>query len=284
MKRAWVICNVVIGIIVTWAIVSAVLVSASCTKESLSPKKPSDVCHGIETRYMIIIVTDGITDLALALVPTYLCRDLQMKTTLKLEILGIFSLRLPLLMLAGLFYQTWRSSLRGENPGVERTTALIYQQSQLCVSLIAGTLPCLNSFIRSFDTGSGQKVGVGNSPDSGGYGHMSSVHHSTTQSDHSESLPMSRFDRVQSVTSRKRRHASDGAVSINRKPYIAESSFGTNDMRGNLERMSTRESNRRSQHNTQELFIRKDVYFEVKREPVPEGTNAHQPGQLHLPK
>ncbi|KAB2098893.1 hypothetical protein AG0111_0g12901 [Alternaria gaisen] len=220
----------------------------------------------------------------LAFIPTYLCRRLQMNIVFKLQILGVFALRLPLVMLAALFYKSWKSSLHVENPGVERTTALIYQQSQLCFSLIAATIPCLKSFIQSFDTGSGQKAGFGYSSDPGAYGHMSSVHHSTAQSDHGESYPMSWLDRGQNSTSRLRGGASKGAVRVNRKPSIAERSFGTDDGIGELERRSTQESDRKSQHSTQELSIRKDVQFEVKREPVKKGIDTHWPGLLRLPK
>jgi hypothetical protein len=233
---------------------------------------------------MVVIITDGITDLLLAFIPTYLCRHLQMSIVFKLQILGIFALRLPLVMLAGLFYKTWRRSLQSENPGVERTTALIYQQSQLCFSLIVATIPCLKSFIQSFDTGSGQKAGVGYSSGSGAYGHISSVHHSTAQSDHGESIPMTRFGRTQSGTSRLRAGASKGAVRVNKKPFMAEDSFVTYDGGAELERRSTQESDRKSEHSTQELFIRKDVEFEVKREPVTMGVDAHRPGLLRLPK
>ncbi|CAI9634084.1 unnamed protein product [Alternaria burnsii] len=238
MKHAWAVCNAATVVIVTWTLVSAVLVSASCASESLSPRKPSDICHGIETRYLVVVITDGITDLMLAFIPTYLCRRLQMNIVFKLQILGVFALRLPLVMLAALFYKSWKSSIHVENSGVERTTALIYQQSQLCFSLIAATTPCLKSFIQSFDTGSGQKAGFGYSSDPGAYGHMSSVHHSTAQFDHGESYPMSRLDRGQNRASRLRGGASEGAVRVNRKSSIAERSFGTDDGIGELERRS----------------------------------------------
>ena len=284
MKHAWAVCNVATAVIITWTLVSAVLVSAGCASESLLPRESSDICHGLEIRYMVVVISDGITDFMLAFIPTYLCRRLQMNIVFKLQILGVFALRLPLIVLAGLFYKTWSSSLHGENPGVERTTALIYQQSQLCFSLIAATIPCLKSFIQSFDTGSGQKAGVGYSTHSSGYGHVSSVHHSTSQFDHGENIPLSQFDRGWRASLRFPGGASEGGVRVNRKPYIVESSLGTDDEIGELDRRSTLESDRKSQHSTQELCIRKDVHFEVKHEPVTKGLDAHRPGLLRLPK
>jgi hypothetical protein len=51
-----------------------------------------------------------------------------------------------------------------------------------------------------------------------------------------------------------------------------------------LERRSTSESDRKSEQSTQELVIRKEIQFDVKREPAKKGAEAHQPGLLRLPK
>ena len=144
------------------------VVSAEFSAESLSPKKATQICSRIETRYMGVVVTDAITDLVLAVDRAYLCRRLQMSSMFKLQVLGIFALRLPLLALAGCFFKYWSTSMNNDNVGVARTTALVFQQSQLCVSLIAGTIPCLGSSIQSFDTGSGVKAGFGHSTYSSG--------------------------------------------------------------------------------------------------------------------
>jgi hypothetical protein len=208
-----------------------------------------------------------------------------MNMVFKLQVLGVFALRLPLIALSGLFYKTWITSLHGENPGIERTTALVYQQSQLCFSLIAGTIPCLKSFIQSFDTGSGQKAGFGNSSSSGAYGHMSSVHHSAAQLDCAESYHMSRLDRGQNGTSRLRKRGdSENQAMVNMSPSVAEDSFGTDTCGTESGSRSTQEFDRKSQQSTQELFIRKDVQFEVKREPITKGIDIHWPGRLRLPK
>jgi hypothetical protein len=208
-----------------------------------------------------------------------------MSSFFKLQVLGVFALRLPLLALAGLFYTAWKSSLHSDNAGVERTTALVYQQSQLCYSLISATIPCLKTFIQSFDTGSGQKAGFGNSSNSGAYGHMSSVHHSTAHADDGESYQMSRLDRHKNGISRLR-HGGDnnGAVRVNRKTPIAYAGSATDDGGMELERRSTEESDRKSQQSTQELVIRKDVQFDVKRELAKNMSESHRPALLHLPK
>ena len=285
MKSAWMICNIITGTVVVWTLVSAVLVSAGCSSESLSPRNSADICSGIETRYMFVVATDALTDLVLAFIPTYLCYRLQMDFLVKLQVLGIFAIRLPLLALAILFYRAWKNSLFSDNPGVERTVALACQQSQLCFSLIVATIPCLKAFIQSFDTGSGQKAGFGYSSNSGAYGHMSSVHRSTAHVDDGESYQMSRLSRNQNATSRLRNgDDSKGAVRNYRQPFTTEFGSAAGAAGMELERRSTQESDRRSQLSTQELVIRKDVQFEVKREPVKKNLEIHRPGLLCLPK
>ncbi|XPS79606.1 hypothetical protein M3J09_011586 [Ascochyta lentis] len=206
MKKERTICNVVVCAMFVWTISSALVVSAGCSAESLSPKTPSQVCSGIgnEARYMVIVVTDAITDLVLAIIPAYLCRHVQMKPVLKLQVLFIFALRLPLLALAGLFFKYWKISLNSDDIGVARTMALVFQQSQLCVSLIAGTIPCLKSFMNSFDTGSGVKVRLGRCVDSSGYGTHSSFHSSSC-------APTNYGESYQMYTLNDRRNGDSGA-------------------------------------------------------------------------
>lgn len=286
MKSAWVMCNVVTVIVTIWTVLSAFLVSVGCSNDSLSPKEPSSICLGIQTRYLFVVITDCFTDAVLAFIPTYLCRRLQMKLFFKMQVLGVFAFRLPLVVLAGLFYTHWSSSLHGGNPGVARTTALMYQQWQLCVSLIAATIPCVKSFIQSFDTGSGQKAGVGYSSNSAAYGHVSTVHHSAVHiGDHGEGYQLSRLDRKQS-SSPGLRHSGYGSGALGGKGRApsADPYHTTEEGAIDLERRDTQESDRKSEQSTQELVIRKDVQFIVKRELAKAGVEPHRPGLLRLPK
>lgn len=282
MKSAWAICNIITILVIVWTIVSAMLISVGCKLDSLSPKNPSDICSGLQARYLFVVITDAMTDLVLSFIPTYLCRHLQMDMNFKLQVLGIFALRLPVLALAGLFFKAWVDSTHSNNYGVDRTTSLIYQQCQLCCSLIAATVPCLKSFIQSFDTGSGQKAGFGSSSRSGTYGHMSSVRHSTVQVHEGEDYEMSRLDDNQRRKSRLGHLGSNQqAIRVNRKKSTDVDSVS--EVTLGLRRTSTQESDRRSQQSTQELVIRKEVQFVVRHEPA-KGTETHQPGQLRLPK
>ena len=267
MKTAWTTCNTVVCAMFVWTIASAILVSAGCSAESLSSKRPSKMCSGIETRYMIVVVTDGITDLVLAVLPAYLCRRLQMNFIFKLQVLGIFALRLPLLALAGLFFKFWKSSLDSNDMNVTRTTALIFQQTQLCVSLIAGTIPCLRSFIQSFDTGSGVKAGFGHT-NSSGYSRHSGVHHSSSTRNHNdESYQMSSLNqRIKDRPVIRVKVDDDETIRVDRRSSTMRLCADPEEQTVEMERRSTLESDRKSQLSTQELVIRKDVRWEITRE------------------
>ena len=116
------------------------LVSIGCSPESIAPVSPTETCPTIVTRYKIVVVTDAITDVILVVIPGYLCWQLQMSIVLKVQVLAVFAFRLPLVALSGLFLKTWIRSLSIVNPGIHRTPAIIFQQAELCVSLMAATI------------------------------------------------------------------------------------------------------------------------------------------------
>jgi hypothetical protein len=252
---------------VTWTVGSAIMVSAGCSSESVSPRTGSKLCVGLKTRYMLVTVTDGVTDLVLAILPAYLCRHLHTKFMFKLQVLGVFALRLPLLVLAGLFFKYWMASLASESTDVIRTTALIFQQAELCFSLIAGTIPCLKSFIQSFDTGSGVKAGFGSTHTSG-YGRHSKVHHgSNSEINDGESYQVSplRCDGIDRPVLQVKVDEDRLLQSTRGSTATGLCGVSLEDL-VHLERRSTLDFDGSSQLSTQELVIRKDVRWEVTRE------------------
>jgi hypothetical protein len=286
MKEPWRICNIVTGAIIIWTVASAILVSVGCSAESISPQIPVQTCPSIETRYLVVIITDAITDILLTITPAYLCRQLNMKIWFKLQILGIFALRLPLIALSVLFFKSWKHSLDSVNPGVARTTPLIYQQCQLCFSIVVGTIPSLKGFLQSFDTGSGVKAGFGYSSNSGNYGSGGSgARHSRAPMSpgRSDSYHMSRLHRSQLDTSQERNENADGTLRVNKKAPSGKAHQTSIDDSVEFGRSSSRESDRRSHTSTQELFIRKDVQWEVTSETARKGSDINMPGLLRLP-
>lgn len=280
MRNAWKTCVFITGVIAVWTIASAFLVSIGCPTDTLSPRTSSQICDGIENRYLFVTATDALTDFILALTPTYLVRNLQMSISFKLQVLGIFGLRLPLLLLTSLFFQSWRRALHSANPGVERVGALELQQCQVCASLLTSTMPCLKSFIQSFDTGSGVKPGFGySSKSSGKYGHNYTICHSASQSARHEVYDMSVLmtTRTGGSISPESRHEREGIVRAEERLSIVQEDAITGTKSIDLERRS-------SQRSTEQLFIRKDVEWTVKNEPAHIDAGAYVPGKLRLPK
>jgi hypothetical protein len=273
MKEPWRICNIVTGCVVAWTVASAFLVSAGCSAESVSPQTPTQTCPGIRSRYLAVTITDAVTDILLTITPAYLCRQLNMKVWFKLQVLGIFALRLPLVILSAFFFRAWTRSLDHANPGVARTRPLVYQQCQICYSIIVGTIPSLKAFLQSFDTGSGVKAGFGYS--SSQYGSGGSGRRSVP----ADSIPMGRMKRrvasqernTTRVNKSGKMPTTDDSVELGRE-YGRE--FG---------RSSSHESDGRSHTSTQELFIRKDVEWEVTSEAARKGSDINTPGLLRLP-
>lgn len=280
MKKAWRVCSIVTGCVAIWTILAAFLISVGCSSESTAPRTQSQTCPSIIARYRFVIVTDAITDVVLVIIPAYLCWQLQMSIWIKLQVLTIFAFRLPLVVLAGLFLKAWTHSLSSSNPGVDRSPAIVYQQCELCVSLIAGTIPCLKSFIRSFDTGSGVKAGFGSSNEYGSGGRTSS------NALNQQSYQMSSLNRSKSGTSHSRSHVGgdDGDVRVNPLPFTSGRANQPPLARGESNRAGyeweQQEADRESQGSRQELFIRKDLAWEV-------GSDARrgsdEPGILKLP-
>ncbi|KAF2034175.1 hypothetical protein EK21DRAFT_41251, partial [Setomelanomma holmii] len=220
MRKAWVVCNVVIGTVLVWTVLAALLVSSGCSPESLAPQQPSQTCPSIVVRYTLVVVSDAVTDIMLVVVPSYLCWQLQMSLTLKLQVAAVFAFRLPLIALAGLFLKTWERSLTVDNPGTHRTPAIIYQQAQLCVSLIAATIPCLKSFIKSFDTGSGVKAAFGSSYEYSSTDRAGSHARREGESYQLSSLTKSKDDTSRSTT-RARLKAEDGEIRLDPRPFTS---------------------------------------------------------------
>ena len=257
-KKFWVICNAVVAVMAMWTCIAVLMVSAGCTAPSTAPRIEAEICPGISARYQAVAITDALTELVLVLMPAYLVWQLQMATPLKLQVITVFALRLPLIPVTFLALTRWNHSLHSSNPGVDRASAIMYQQSELCVSLIAGTIPCLKSFLRSFDAGSGLSNytahnGYGSSGANGSYRMRSlKADGSAKRSQHSEVE-----DSGEVIVSTK------AFESDNHKRSVAEAKTNNTAVLHTAPKGQEEDATSRG---SQELFIRRDVQFEVRSE------------------
>lgn len=257
-KKFWLICNIVVALMVVWTLLVVFMVSVGCSPRSTAPPTEAEICPGIFARYQVVAITDALTDVILILVPAYLVWQLQMGAALKMQVIAVFAFRLPLIPLSFLALTSWKRSLHSNNPGVDRTTAILFQQSELCFSLIAGTVPCLKSFIRSFDTGSGVKVGY----TSNGYG----------SSGDNRGLSY-RMQSLNTAGSAVRSHNEDeGDVKVSTRPFTsggrgrARASSISNVTTVEYMTPKAKEVDTMSHGSQDELFIRRDVQWEVRSE------------------
>lgn len=285
MKKSWVICNSMTALAVIWTVLTAFLVSVGCSPESLAPTMPSQICPSIVARYTAVVVTDAVTDVALVVIPFLLCWDLHMSTMLKLQVLAVFAVRLPLVVLSGLFLKRWTYSLVAPNPGVRRTSALVLQQCELCWSLMAATIPCLKGFLQSFDTGSGVKAGMGYSNE---YGYNRSGSRTLGDSHELSSMDRSKASAL-AKQSRLSTKDDDGNMKMNLRPFTSArpgSRLRRKKSPGpSLEAQDTaHDADHESQHSSRELFIRRERHYEVTSEEARKDSDVNRPGMLRLPK
>ncbi|ORY16827.1 hypothetical protein BCR34DRAFT_475937 [Clohesyomyces aquaticus] len=255
-RRFWMICNIVTGVMVVWTIVAALTVSAGCSPKSTLTAFQDQICSGLLPRYQLVVITDALTDVLLVLVPAYLVWQLQMKNTLKLQVISAFAIRLPLIPLSILALSTYHNSLQSSNPGVDRTIPIVYQQAELCWSLIAATLPCLQSFIRSFDTGSGAKVAyTTHAYGSSGYGNGGSFKMQTLSGNGSALRSL---------------NGDNGDVKVSSKHHRGRGNTTAQITTGTLSNKSGHSPEEVSitSHGSQEMIIRRDVQWEVRSENV----------------
>jgi hypothetical protein len=252
---------------------------------STVPRTSSQKCHTIIARYKTVVIIDSVTETIIVTVPGYLFWRLNMPVVRKLQVLTIFSFRLPLVVLAGLFVNHWIKSVSMDHPGRHRTRALVYQQSELCVSLIAATLPCLKGFVRSFDTGSGVKVTLTSSNDHG----SSNGRTSFNVQKHRNTYQMASMSRNKIVVScdgsRPRQDADNGVANGSPVRLISvQSQSSATRSETASEPFEVKEVARQSQEGWGDLVIRREMQWGVTSEHAHKGNSLDHPGMLHLPQ
>lgn len=85
-----------------------------------------------------------------------------MKMTLKVEILLVFSVRLPTVALSILHLQSLFSLQRSEDPQLDISTSLVCLQVMLIWSVFSATIPNMRAFIKSFHSRLGMPAGPAN--------------------------------------------------------------------------------------------------------------------------
>lgn len=146
--------------------------------------------------------------------------------------------------------ETYRNS---PNPAVAYSSVVIWHQVQIGYSLIAATIPCLKSFIKSFDTGFGLEIGYSANP----YGsQVSRQYGNGTKGQQS-------FQMTSLKGSESTKESSPQSLGQLRPEQIKNT---TNIYHENE---PPREDASVTSGNSQEMIIRRDVQWDVRHDYVP---------------
>ncbi|OCL11754.1 hypothetical protein AOQ84DRAFT_386610 [Glonium stellatum] len=138
--------------------------SVQCSASSYLDSSASELCKSQMSRWRLITILDGGSEIILVLIPAVMVYPLQMAFNLKFQVTLAFAFRLPLIALSILHLHYIPPTL---NHTLSRSTsfvaipALLIQQIQLCWSLLSATIPNLRSFMKSFHSGFGMDMGMG---------------------------------------------------------------------------------------------------------------------------
>ncbi|KAF2817342.1 uncharacterized protein BDZ99DRAFT_431394 [Mytilinidion resinicola] len=276
MKHFWLICSIFLGLVIAWGVASGLLVSIGCSPSSHSLGNVEPRCAGYLTRYKIISTLDVLTELLLVLVPVYLVSHIQMRTRLKFRVVLAFAFRLPVAAFSLLHLVALSRAIHASNSGVALARVTVYQQAQLGYSLISATIPCLKSFVKSFDTGLGLEVGYSTNP----YGYGSSGAGGSGRGGAGESYKMSNMSKGSaggSVSageskvkgSLKRTWKEGGVREITAKgPNAAQVGLRPEELKNttNIYHSTTHEEDEshRSATGSEEMIIRREVQWDVR--------------------
>ncbi|KAF2473847.1 uncharacterized protein BDR25DRAFT_256791 [Lindgomyces ingoldianus] len=279
MKHFWLICNIALAFVCTWGITSVVLVSVGCNVSKYVPPNGNETCEGFATRWNIVIALDVISELVMFILPICFLWTLQMTLDLKARVVIAFAFRLPVIAFSILFVRIFTTVQHAPNPGVSISTAIAWQQVTVSYSLISATIPCLKSFIKSFDT----NFGMGEGSSSGPYTYSSSnsqSHLATHSHSHYQPKPkrnVSAPDTIQMHSLKPRRSAK-----FRKEPESTKVGEDTKHHVGKLrpeklKHLTTIRAGRSgggerpgsngstsSMAGSQELIIRRDVQFDVR--------------------
>jgi hypothetical protein len=187
LRRAWWGAHIVLGLTVTWAIASVLLVSVGCSPQNAVYEPQT--CTGLvrcnlntETqeytsltaeqtaRWSVVIGTDAFLEICYVALSVALVMPLQMKAYIKVTVVAAFAFRLPCVVLSSLHGASIHRFITADDPGLSIANRLLWQQVVLGYALVSATIPTLKSFIRGYNKAIGRDVSTRSRKLGGGYG------------------------------------------------------------------------------------------------------------------
>ncbi|EON68227.1 hypothetical protein W97_07485 [Coniosporium apollinis CBS 100218] len=141
------------GVIALWGIASVLAISIRCSPNHILPGDRNGQCSGDVLRWKVITAFDVLIELALVILPAYLVSRVRIQLGKKLVVVVAFAFRLPA---AGFFIAhltAYSDPANHRNTGTKFSTPIVWQQVVIAYSLAAVTIPTLKPFLQGFNTG-----------------------------------------------------------------------------------------------------------------------------------
>ncbi|EFQ99092.1 hypothetical protein MGYG_02106 [Nannizzia gypsea CBS 118893] len=156
-------CDAVLAMSILWGIGSILGALINCSPTGMMAFNDG-ACKDIVLRWQIIGTLDAFTELVIFGVALSVVWGIQMRASRKGRVLMAFIPRLPIIVFALLHIERTTSFSKKPKPSVSIVAPLIYQQIELCYSLVSCTIPNLGGYLLKFHTGMGITLGYVSEP------------------------------------------------------------------------------------------------------------------------
>ncbi|GBF61581.1 hypothetical protein TMEN_4085 [Trichophyton mentagrophytes] len=165
-------CDAVVLLSVLWGVGSMLGALINCSPTGMMAFIHG-ACKDIVLRWQVIGILDAFTELVIFGVAISVIWGIQMSASRKARVLMAFMPRLPVIVFTLLHVERITTFSRKSKPSVSIVAPLVYQQIELCYSLVSCTIPNLGGYLLKFHTGMGITLGYvsepyGSSPDAEG--------------------------------------------------------------------------------------------------------------------
>ncbi|KAH7030602.1 uncharacterized protein B0I36DRAFT_322101 [Microdochium trichocladiopsis] len=162
------LCLATIGLSLLWGVLSVLLATVGCPAESVLASARAG-CPAQEARWITIAILDIITEIAICVFPIALVWRVNMRVSLKFQVVAAFMFRIPLVPLAIVRLYLLNANAGSTEPLFAATDVVSVNQVILCWSIISANIPNLKQFLKSFFTGLGYPLNLDGTTSGGMY-------------------------------------------------------------------------------------------------------------------
>ncbi|KAM5469157.1 hypothetical protein MauCBS54593_004509 [Microsporum audouinii] len=156
-------CDATLVLSILWGVGSMLGALINCSPAGLMAFV-NGTCSDIVLRWQAIGALDAFTELIIFGVAISVVWGIQMTPSRKARVLMAFIPRLPIIIFTILHIERTMGFTKKPKPSVSIVAPLVYQQIELCYSLVSCTIPNLGGYLLKFNTGMGITLGYVSEP------------------------------------------------------------------------------------------------------------------------